>query len=183
MEGGIRIMNLPNKLTTLRMILVPVFIVVYLMGYHYASAVIFIIASLTDFLDGHLARKYHLITNFGKIMDPLADKLLVTSALVCMVQTGVVAGWMVIVILAREFAITGLRSVAASEGVVIAAAWSGKVKTVTQMIAIIFLLIENWPFSLVGLPFADIMLWVAVIMSVYSGVEYIYKSRSLFQSR
>ena len=137
----------------------------------------------TDFLDGHLARKYHLITNFGKIMDPLADKLLVTSALVCMVQTGVVAGWMVIVILAREFAITGLRSVAASEGVVIAAAWSGKVKTVTQMIAIIFLLIENWPFSLVGLPFADIMLWVAVIMTVYSGVEYIYKSRSLFQSR
>lgn len=176
-------MNLPNKLTTLRMILVPVFIVAYLMGYNYVSAAIFIVASLTDFLDGHIARKRNLITNFGKIMDPLADKLLVTSAFVCMVQAGVVPAWMVIVILAREFAITGLRSVAASEGVVIAAAWSGKVKTVTQMIAVIFLLIDNWPFRLISFPFAEIMLWIAVIMTVYSGIEYIYKSRSLFQSR
>ena len=170
-------MNLPNKLTTMRMALVPVFIVLYLMDYH------FIAASLTDFLDGHLARKHNLVTNFGKIMDPLADKLLVTSALVCMVQTGVVPGWMVIVILAREFAITGLRSVAASEGVVIAAAWSGKIKTVTQMIAIIFLLIGNWPFELISVPFAQIMLWIAVIMTVFSGAEYIYKSRELFRSR
>ena len=176
-------MNLPNKLTTLRMILVPVFIIVYLAGYHYASAVIFIAASLTDFLDGHLARKYDLVTNFGKIMDPLADKLLVTSAFVCMVQEGIVAGWMVIVILAREFAITGLRSVAASEGVVIAAAWSGKIKTVTQMIAIIFLLFGNWPFCLISFPFDRIMLWIAVIMTIYSGIEYIYKSRDLFRSR
>ncbi len=174
-------MNLPNKLTTLRMLLVPVFIVVYLMDYHAASAVIFIVASITDFLDGYLARKNNLVTNYGKIMDPLADKLLVTSALVCMVQTGVVPAWMVIVILAREFAITGLRAVAASEGVVIAAAWSGKIKTVTQMIAVIFLLIDNWPFSLLSFPFATIMLWIAVIMTVYSGCEYIYKSRSLFR--
>ena len=116
-------------------------------------------------------------------MDPLADKLLVTSAFVCMVQEGIVAGWMVIVILAREFAITGLRSVAASEGIVIAAAWSGKIKTVTQMIAIIFLLIGNWPFSLISFPFDRIMLWIAVIMTVYSGVEYLYKSRELFRSR
>ena len=101
-------MNLPNKLTTMRMALVPVFIVLYLMDYHYTAAAVFIAASLRDFLDGHLARKHNLVTNFGKIMDPLADKLLVTSALVCMVQTGVVPGWMVIVILAREFAITGL---------------------------------------------------------------------------
>ncbi len=176
-------MNLPNKLTTMRMALVPVFIVVYLLGWHYTSAVIFAAASLTDFLDGYLARKNNLVTNFGKIMDPLADKLLVTSAFVCMVQTGVVPAWMVIVILAREFAITGLRSVAASEGIVIAAAWSGKVKTVTQMIAIIFLLIDNWPFSLIHIPFAHIMLWIAVIMTVYSGVEYIYHSRELFRSR
>ena len=90
-------MNLPNKLTTMRMALVPVFIVLYLMDYHYTAAAVFIAASLTDFLDGHLARKHNLVTNFGKIMDPLADKLLVTSALVCMVQTGVVPGWMVIV--------------------------------------------------------------------------------------
>lgn len=113
-------------------------------------------------------------------MDPLADKLLVTAALVCMVQTGIVPAWMVIVILAREFAITGLRAVAASEGTVIAAAWSGKIKTVTQMIAIIFLLLDNWPFSLFNIPFANIMLWVAVIMTIYSGLEYMIKNRNLF---
>ena len=111
-------MNLPNKLTTLRMLLVPVFIIVYLLGYEIPSLIIFAIASFTDFLDGYLARKYNLISNYGKIMDPLADKLLVTAALVCMVQTGIVPAWMVIVILAREFAITGLRAVAASEGTV-----------------------------------------------------------------
>lgn len=174
-------MNLPNKLTTLRMILVPVFIVLYLMGQNVPAVIVFIIASATDYLDGHLARKNNLVTDYGKIMDPLADKLLVTSALVCMVQTQVVPAWMVIVILAREFAITGLRSVAASKGIVIAAAWSGKIKTVTQMIAIIFLILGNWPFSLVNFPFATIMLWVAVIMTIYSGVEYIYKSRELFK--
>lgn len=174
-------MNLPNKLTTLRIVLVPVFIIVYMtMGEGIAATAIFVIASVTDFFDGHLARKHNLVTNYGKIMDPLADKLLVTSALVCMVETNVVPAWMVIVILAREFAITGLRAVAASEGIVIAAAWSGKIKTVTQMIAIIFLLLGNWPFSLVNIPFAEFMLWVAVIMTIYSGVEYIYKSRKLF---
>ena len=175
-------MNLPNKLTTLRIVLVPVFILVYLgTGNGWASAAIFLLASFTDYLDGHLARKYQLITNYGKIMDPLADKLLVTSALVCMVQTAVVPAWMVIVILAREFAITGLRAVAASEGVVIAAAWSGKIKTVTQMIAILLLLLENWPFYYLHLPVDRIMLWIAVMMTIYSGIEYIWKSRTLFQ--
>ena len=173
-------MNLPNKLTTMRMILVPVFIVLYLMEYNIAAVVVFIAASFTDFLDGHLARKNNLVTDYGKIMDPLADKLLVTSALVCMVQTQVVPAWMVIVILAREFAITGLRAVAASDGKVIAAAWSGKVKTVTQMIAVIFLLLGNWPFSLIGFPFAKVMLWIAVIMTIYSGCEYIWKNREIF---
>lgn len=178
-------MNLPNKLTTARMILVPVFIVLYLLyngndGINIPAFVVFAVASFTDYLDGHLARKNNLVTNYGKIMDPLADKLLVTSALVCMVQTGLVPAWMVIVILAREFAITGLRAVAASEGVVIAAAWSGKVKTVTQMIAVIFLLLGNWPFSRIDFPFASIMLWIAVIMTVYSGCEYIYKNRKIF---
>ena len=174
-------MNLPNKLTTIRMILVPVFIVLYLLGYHLAALAVFAAASFTDYLDGHLARKHNLVTDYGKIMDPLADKLLVTSALVCMVQTAVVPAWMVIVILAREFAITGLRAVAAGEGRVIAAAWSGKIKTVTQMIAVIFLLLDNWPFRLIGIPFAQIMLWVAVIMTIYSGCEYIYKNRELFR--
>ncbi|MGN1350531.1 MAG: CDP-diacylglycerol--glycerol-3-phosphate 3-phosphatidyltransferase [Anaerovoracaceae bacterium] len=175
-------MNLPNKLTTLRILLVPVFIFVYLMtGNGWISAAIFIVASFTDYLDGHLARKMNLVTNYGKIMDPLADKLLVTSALVCMVQTTLVPAWMVIVILAREFAITGLRAVAASEGIVIAAAWSGKVKTVTQMLAIVFLLMGNWPFEYLHLPFDRMMLWIAVIMTIYSGVEYIWKSRELFK--
>ena len=162
------------------MLLVPVFIILYLMDYRVAAVVVFIVASFTDYLDGHLARKYNLITDYGKIMDPLADKLLVTSALVCMVQTAVVPAWMVIVILAREFAITGLRAVAAGEGHVIAAAWSGKIKTVTQMIAIIFLLLDNWPFSKAGIPFATVMLWIAVIMTIYSGCEYIYKNRKIF---
>ena len=176
-------MNLPNKLTTLRMILVPVFIVLYLLGYSIPALVVFVVASFTDSLDGYLARKYNLVTDYGKIMDPLADKLLVTSALVCMVQTALVPAWMVIVILAREFAITGLRAVAAGQGKVIAAAWSGKIKTVTQMIAVIFLLLNNWPFSLIGIPFDRIMLWIAVIMTIYSGCEYIYKNRQFFQDR
>ena len=176
-------MNLPNKLTTLRMILVPVFIVLYLLGYSIPALVVFVVASFTDYLDGYLARKYNLVTDYGKIMDPLADKLLVTSALVCMVQTALVPAWMVIVILAREFAITGLRAVAAGQGKVIAAAWSGKIKTVTQMIAVIFLLLHNWPFSLIGIPFDRIMLWIAVIMTIYSGCEYIYKNRQFFQDR
>ncbi len=176
-------MNLPNKLTTLRMLLVPVFIVLYLMDYRIAALVVFVTASFTDYLDGYLARKHNLITDYGKIMDPLADKLLVTSALVCMVQTAVVPAWMVIVILAREFAITGLRAVAAGEGRVIAAAWSGKIKTVTQMIAVIFLILDNWPFRMIGFPFATIMLWIAVIMTIYSGCEYIYKNRELFSDR
>lgn len=174
-------MNLPNKLTTLRIILVPVFIVFYLMGLNIPAVIVFIAASMTDYLDGYLARKNDMVTDYGKIMDPLADKLLVTSALVCMVQTWVVPAWMVIIILAREFLITGLRAVAAGKGIVIAAAWSGKIKTVTQMIAIIFLIINNWPFSLINFPFARIMLWVALLMTVYSGVEYIYKSRDLFK--
>lgn len=173
-------MNLPNKLTMLRIILIPVFIAVLMTGYYYISAVIFIVAAATDALDGHIARKYNLITNFGKIMDPLADKLLVISALICLVELGDVAGWMVIVILAREFVVTGLRTVAAAEGVVIAAGWSGKLKTVLQMIAIPALLLQNWPFEMIGLPFAQIMLWASVIMTIVSGAEYVAQNRRIF---
>lgn len=173
-------MNLPNKLTMLRIILIPVFIIVLMTGHYYISAVIFVLAAATDALDGHIARKYNLITNFGKIMDPLADKLLVVSALVCLVELGDVAGWMVIVILAREFTITGLRTVAAAQGNVIAAGWSGKLKTTLQMIAITALLLQNWPFSLIGFPFAEIVLWAAVVMTIVSGVEYIVKNKSVF---
>lgn len=176
-------MNLPNQLTMLRIILIPVFIVVLMMGYYYPAAAIFVIAAATDALDGHIARKYNLITNFGKLMDPLADKLLVVSALVCLVQLGEIQAWIVIVILAREFTITALRSVAASEGIVIAAGNSGKLKTVFQMVAITAILLKNWPFSLINVPFADVMLWCALILTIYSGVEYMIKNRAVFSMK
>ncbi|MDR1778790.1 MAG: CDP-diacylglycerol--glycerol-3-phosphate 3-phosphatidyltransferase [Clostridiales Family XIII bacterium] len=171
-------MNLPNALTLLRVALIPVFIVLLMTDHTYAAAGVFIVASLTDMLDGKIARAKNLVTNFGKLMDPLADKLLVVSALVCFVELKLVPSWMVILILAREFAITGLRSVAASDGVVIAAGWSGKVKTVTQMVAIILILLKNWPFSYIHVPMDQIMLWVAVALTVYSGIEYMVKNRA-----
>lgn len=175
-------MNLPNKLTMGRIVAIPVFIVVFLMGYKYAAAIIFILAALTDMLDGHIARKHNLVTNFGKLMDPLADKLLVMSALICLVQVGYVPGWMVVVILGREFIITGMRQVAAAQGIVIAAGTTGKIKTITQMIAIPLLIMENWPFSLLGfnLPMDIIFLWIALAMTIISGIEYIAKNRKLF---
>ena len=123
-------MNLPNKLTIARIISVPFFIAAYMFGYYILAFVLFIAASFTDMLDGKIARKYNLVTNFGKIMDPLADKILVYSAFCLMVEDGTVPGWMLIVILAREFAIAGMRTVAASDGTVIAAGMSGKIKTV-----------------------------------------------------
>lgn len=172
-------MNLPNKLTLLRIIAIPVFIVVLLMGHRYTATIIFVVAALTDMLDGQIARKYNLVTNFGKLMDPLADKLLVMSAFVCLVQLGQVAGWMVIVILAREFAITGLRQVAASEGIIIAAGSTGKIKTILQMVAIPLLLLNNWPGSYLNIPLDQIFLWAAVAMTLISGVEYILKNKKL----
>ena len=174
-------MNLPNKLTMGRIFAIPVFIVVFLLDYRYAAAVIFILAALTDMLDGHIARKNNLVTNFGKLMDPLADKLLVMSALICLSQVGDVPGWMVIVILGREFIITGMRQVAAAQGIVIAAGTTGKIKTITQMIAIP-LILENWPFSLFSfnLPMDQIFLWIALVMTVVSGTEYIVKNKKLF---
>ena len=125
-------MNLPNKLTLLRVILVPVYIALYLTGHYIWALVVFAAASFTDMLDGKIARKHNLVTNFGKIMDPLADKVLVYSAF-CLMIPDYIAGWMLIVILAREFTVSGMRTVAASEGIVIAAGMSGKIKTVLQM--------------------------------------------------
>lgn len=175
-------MNLPNKLTMGRIFAIPVFIVVFMMGYRYAAAIIFILAAVTDMLDGHIARKHNLVTNFGKLMDPLADKLLVMSALICLAEVGDVAGWMVVVILGREFIITGMRQVAAAQGIVIAAGTTGKIKTITQMIAIPLLILENWPFTALGIPvpFDVIFLWIALIMTIVSGTEYIMKNKQLF---
>lgn len=175
-------MNLPNKLTLGRIFAIPVFIVVFLVGWRYLAAIIFILAAFTDMLDGKIARKYNLVTNFGKLMDPLADKLLVMSALICMVQLGDVPGWMVIVILGREFFITGMRQVAAAQGIVIAAGMTGKIKTVTQMIAIPLLLLDNWPFSMLSSnpPIDIIFLWIALVMTVVSGIEYVLKNKKVF---
>ena len=160
-----------------RIFAIPVFIIVFLLGYRYAATVIFILAALTDMLDGHIARKHNLVTNFGKLMDPL-----VMSALICLVQIGDVAGWMVVVILGREFIITGMRQVAAAQGIVIAAGITGKIKTITQMIAIPLLLLDNWPFSMLSfnLPMDTIFLWIALVMTVVSGTEYIIKNKNLF---
>ena len=153
-------MNLPNKLTTFRVILIPFFVFFllapYFEGYgNYIALVIFIVASLTDFLDGKIARKYNLVTNFGKFMDPLADKLLVCSALICLIALDRIPAWIVIVIISREFIISGFRLIAADNGVVIAASYWGKFKTASQMVTVILLVlnIQNTVFTVLGTVF------------------------------
>ena len=173
-------MNLPNKLTMARILAVPVFIVLYMMGHNIIATIVFILASLTDMLDGQIARKRGLVTNFGKIMDPLADKILVYSAFICMVQIGIVPGWMLVIILFREFIVSGLRTVAAADGTVIAAGKTGKLKTILQMIAVPLLLLNNWPFSYIGIPGDQIFLWAQLIMTIVSGVDYVYENRGVF---
>ena len=178
-------MNLPNKLTLLRICLIPVFVILMLSkvsNFFLISCIIFIIASITDFLDGKIARKYNLVTDFGKFMDPLADKLLVLSALICMIEYDLVAGWMVIIIVAREFTVSILRAIAADNGKVIAASGGGKIKTTSQMIAIILLLIganySNSQIVFVG----TIAMYIATIFTLYSGIDYLYKNRELFMN-
>lgn len=177
--------NLPNQLTIGRVFAIPLFIILLMMGFRVAATIVFILAAFTDMLDGKIARKYNLVTNFGKLMDPLADKLLTMSAFICMVGLGDIPAWMVIVILGREFIITGMRQVAAAEGIVIAAGWSGKIKTVCQMIAIPLLMLNNWPFSLLPFPcpMDQIALWAALIMTIWSGAEYIIKNKQVFSMK
>ncbi|KAB3526736.1 CDP-diacylglycerol--glycerol-3-phosphate 3-phosphatidyltransferase [Alkaliphilus serpentinus] len=169
-------MNLANKLTILRILLVPIFMIFLLNRIPYGVAIataIFILAAITDTLDGYIARKNNQITTFGKFIDPLADKLLVSAALISLVQMGRLSAWVVVIIIAREFTISVLRAVAAAEGIVMAASWWGKLKTITQILAIIFIMINNFPFSYINIPFDTIMLWAAVILTVISGVDYI----------
>ena len=190
-------MNLPNKLTVGRIIAVPFFILAYMTEHFLLTLIIFVLASITDLLDGKIARKQNLITNFGKIIDPLADKVLVYSAFCLMVADGTVPAWMLIVILAREFIVAGVRTVAASEGIVIAADMGGKIKTVLQMIAVPLLLLVNAAGEPVyylpsdGVPstsinwislLAQIALWASLIMTVYSGASYIINNRKVFSS-
>ena len=171
-------MNLPNKLTILRVIMIPFFVAALMVDggtnqtMRYVAAAIFIIASLTDMLDGKIARKYNLVTNFGKFMDPLADKLLVCSALICMIELGQLPAWMVIIIISREFIISGFRLVAADNGVVIAASFWGKFKTVFQMVGVVLLILNIEALSVI----TSLVIWIALILTVVSLVDYIVKN-------
>ncbi len=174
-------MNLPNKLTMFRVVLIPVFLILYLakpfgeLSGPFALLV-FCVASLTDALDGHLARKHNLVTNFGKLMDPLADKLLVISALVAMIETGIVPAWIVIVVISRELAITGFRQLAVEQGKVIAASKLAKFKTISQMVFIIYALLGYFP--LFNMP----LMFIMVALTALSGIEYIYKNWDIVAS-
>lgn len=173
-------MNLPNKLTLLRVFLVPVFVIFMLITPEWSRWValaIFIIASLTDTADGYIARKYNLVTDFGKFMDPLADKLLVCAAMICLIQTGQLKAWMVIVIISREFIISGFRLIAVEKGVVIAASMWGKVKTVVQMVMICALLIDAGAAWFQVLE--QILIWAALILTVVSLIDYILKNKDV----
>lgn len=176
-------MNLPNKLTLFRIFLIPIFILVMLLNIpnkFLIACIIFIIASITDAMDGHIARKYNLVTDFGKFMDPLADKLLVISALTCMIEKGLVASWMVIIIVARELTVSILRAIAAADGKVIAASGGGKLKTITQMVAIIVLLLGAQFGNSLLTTIGDISILIATLLTLYSGWEYLYKNKELF---
>ena len=174
-------MNLPNKLTMFRVILIPFFVVFLLVDITSAdkwiALAIFIVASLTDMLDGKIARKYNLVTNFGKFMDPLADKLLVCSALICLVALERIPAWMVIVIIAREFIISGFRLVASDNGVVIAASYWGKFKTTFQIIMICLMIADLEALQLLTM----IVTWVAVILTVVSLVDYLVKNKDVMK--
>lgn len=188
-------MNLPNRLTMFRMILIPVFTVILAVPWHWGqfnvggttmtvtaliATLIFIVASLTDFADGQIARRQHLVTNFGKFADPLADKMLVMTAFIFLVKMGSVPAWVAAIIIWRELAVTGLRLLLSEGGEVMAAAMPGKIKTTTQMLAIIFLLLNNIGFAAIHIPFAQIMLYVCLFFTIYSGCDYFYKNRQVF---
>jgi CDP-diacylglycerol--glycerol-3-phosphate 3-phosphatidyltransferase len=180
-------MNIPNKLTILRIIMIPIFLLLLLpvgskglllpipqQTGRYISALVFILAALTDLLDGAIARKNNCVTTFGKFLDPIADKLLVTSALMALIQLGEVSAWAAVIIITREFIVQGIRIIAANEAVVISASFLGKIKTFSQMAAIVLILLHNFPFSMfTNAPIGNYLLWVAVILTVYSGFDYL----------
>lgn len=189
-------MNLPNKLTVLRIFMIPIFIVLLavpmnlgqiqvgdqsLLMTHLIAAIVFALASFTDWLDGQIARARGLVTNFGKFADPLADKMLVMTAFIMLVALGKAPAWVIAIIVCRELAVTGLRLLLVEHGEVMAAAWPGKIKTATQMIAIILLLLNNLPFSLMNVPLDLIMLYICLIFTVYSGADYFIKNKDVFK--
>lgn len=179
-------MNLPNRLTMFRIILIPFFVFFLLYpgfaGYgNYIAAAIFVVASLTDLADGKIARKYNLVTNFGKFMDPLADKLLVCAAMICLIETGQLASWIVIVIISREFIISGFRLVASDNGVVIAASYWGKFKTTFQMLMIIVLVlrIDHPAFDMLGVA----LTYIALVLTVISLIDYVWKNKGVLKEQ
>ncbi|MGX4685313.1 CDP-diacylglycerol--glycerol-3-phosphate 3-phosphatidyltransferase [Vagococcus sp. JNUCC 83] len=189
-------MNLPNKLTVIRICMIPLFMIVALAPLNWGTitiagspllitqliaAIIFAIASITDWLDGKIARKHNLVTNFGKFADPLADKMLVMTAFIVLVGQGMAPSWVVSIIVCRELAVTGLRLLLVEDGEVMAAAWPGKVKTATQMVAIILLLIGNVPFNAINLPLDQIFLYICLAATIYSGVDYFVKNKHVFK--
>ncbi|MDU4696239.1 MULTISPECIES: CDP-diacylglycerol--glycerol-3-phosphate 3-phosphatidyltransferase [Paenibacillus] len=189
-------MNLPNRITLTRIFMIPVMLVFLLVDAGWLSyeltlaeyslpinqliaAVLFIVAASTDGIDGYIARKYNLVTNLGKLLDPLADKLLVGTVLIGLVSLGKCDAWIAVIIIAREFAVTGLREVALLEGSVIAASKWGKAKTITQIIAISALLLNNFPFEWLSFPFDDVAMWLAAVITLYSGIDYFVKNKSV----
>ncbi len=181
-------MNLPNKLTLLRVLMIPFFIIFLMMPLinenilanpvnDYIAFGIFVVASLTDLIDGKIARARNLVTNFGKFMDPLADKLLVCSALICLIELQRISAWMVIVIIAREFIISGFRLIAADKGVVIAASYWGKFKTTFQMIGVCMLILNIEVFKIA----TSVVMWIAVILTVVSLIDYLIKNRDVMR--
>jgi len=177
--------NLPNKLTVLRVILIPVFVTALMIRggcdfrLRVVALAVFIIAALTDMLDGMIARKYHLITTFGKFMDPLADKLLVCAALVCFVELKELPAWIVIIIISREFIISGFRLIAAEKGNVIAAGWWGKCKTVSQMITTCLLILNLEQLKVL----TDVCIWIMVCLTIVSLLDYLVKNKSVLHER
>jgi CDP-diacylglycerol--glycerol-3-phosphate 3-phosphatidyltransferase len=190
-------MNVPNKITISRILLIPLFLIIMLFPFewgdmhlfgadlpvtHFVGALIFIFASATDWVDGFYARKYNLVTNMGKFLDPLADKLLVSAALIVLVELGFAASWIVIAIISREFAVTGLRLLLVEGGEVVAANMLGKIKTWAQIIAISALLLHNTIFEMISFPFDDVALWVALIFTIWSGWDYFAKNMNVFKN-
>lgn len=190
-------MNLPNKITLFRIFLIPVFIIILVLPFEWGTieilsstiewnlliaALVFSVASFTDWLDGYLARRMNIVSNFGKFADPLADKMLVMTALVFLIELSLAPAWIVAIIVSRELAVTGLRLLLVEQGgQVMAAAWPGKIKTNTQMLAIIFLFLDDFPLAFTGIPIGTVLLYICLFFTIYSGGLYFYEARSIFK--
>ena len=178
-------MNLANKLTTFRVLCIPIFVVFMLIESipynYYLAAIVFIVASITDLFDGKIARKYHLVTNFGKFMDPLADKMLVSAALICLTPK-MIPSWVVIIIISRELFISGFRMLAADQGIVLAAGWWGKFKTAFSMVMIIVLIVNTPLNNSLLYIIGQILIWISLALTIISMIEYVSKNFNVLKN-